>query len=131
MDVFHQEEEEEEETSGDVKCKVIDEQLMWLRETLSLAEHDPNIKHIFVQGHTPVMTTSSSSLCSRVSGKLKLQDGTNSPFWKTLSEYDVDIYLTGETHDITISQDNDPIHNNNGGRLIQIVHGGLMGFPCA
>ena len=48
MDVFHQE-GEEEETSGDVKCKVIDEQLMWLRETLSLAEQEPNIEHIFVQ----------------------------------------------------------------------------------
>ena len=78
-----------------------------------------------------MLEPNTTSLFSRVSGKRKLQGGTNPPFWKTLSEYDVDIYLTGETHDITISQDNDPIHNNNGGRLIQIVHGGLMGFPSA
>ncbi|MEM9187198.1 MAG: hypothetical protein AAGB00_11955, partial [Planctomycetota bacterium] len=102
-----------------ITVTVADEQLAWLEQTLEDANNDPTIDHIFVQGHTTVITP----VASRWSGGLKISGQTDSDFWGALRDAGADLYLSGEVHDVTVNQDAvEP-------SLLQISHGGIFGFP--
>ena len=53
------------------------------------------------------------------SSQLHLMGGANSAAWKLFEKYDVDLYLAGEAHDVTVLEK---------GGVTQIVHGGLFQF---
>lgn len=96
--------------NGNWSLSVTGDQLTWLENTLS--EHQDK-DFIVVQGHVPV-----TNVNSRNSSALTLEGGRSSRFWTTLRQYDVDAYLCGEHHDITVEQIDG---------IWQIVHGSLWG----
>lgn len=85
-------------------------QLAWLDGLLGRARAD-GVQHIVVQGHTPVL----GPLRSRSSSRLTMAGGGAAPFWQVLKRHNVDLYLSGEMHDITTQTDG----------VLQVVHGGL------
>ncbi|MBN2273567.1 MAG: metallophosphoesterase, partial [Bacteroidales bacterium] len=90
---------------------VTGEQLKWFTEVLN-ANRDATFK--IVQGHVPVW----GEVKSRSSSRLMLNNGKESAFYKTMKEYDVDIYLAGEFHDVTVLESDG---------IWQIVHGSSWG----
>lgn len=90
-------------------------QLRWLRRVLARTDAE----HVIVQGHAPVSEPSEA----RVSGRLRISGGTTGRFWKTLAEGGVDLYLAGEFHDVDVARP--------AGGPVQVVHGGILGFPRA
>ncbi len=86
-------------------------QLTWLESVLKQANAD-GVDWIIVQGHTPIL----GPVRSKSSSKLMYQGGVNSPLWKMMTKYKVDLYLCGEVHDITARY---------GMGITQISHGGL------
>jgi hypothetical protein len=103
--------EQFEVRDGQMHLTVSGQQLKWFEQVLK--DHR-NADHIIVQGHLPVF----GPVKARSSSYLMLEDGTNSDFWRLMKEYNVDLYLCGEFHDITIGQ-KDGIH--------QIVAGSSWG----
>jgi hypothetical protein len=99
---------------GTVNAAVEDEQLTWLQNTLAGAQTDPNIKHIIVQGHTPCLTPVRGQ-----GSHIVMPGGENTDFWQSLEQYNVDLYLCGEVHNMSAS--------NHGG-VEQVAHGGLIGY---
>ncbi|MGH3344778.1 MAG: metallophosphoesterase family protein [Carbonactinosporaceae bacterium] len=93
-----------------VTATVNDGQLRWLDETLTEARAD-GVKHILVQGHTPVLIP----VRYAHSSKMRLKGGSDSRFWQTLQRHDVDLYLCGEVHDMTTLTDG----------VVQVSHGAL------
>ena len=86
-------------------------QLRWLDRLLGRMRAK-GVEHIVVQGHTPVL----GPVPSRHSSDLMMTGGAESAFWRLLERHDVDLYLTGEMHDMTTLT---------AGGVIQVVHGGL------
>ncbi|HVM19440.1 MAG TPA: metallophosphoesterase [Egibacteraceae bacterium] len=108
VDVFH--------TDGlRVRPLVAGGQLRWLRSTLRRARMDPSIRFIAVQGHVPVI----GPVRWHRSSRLHLRRGPRSPFWQTLQNHGVDLYLCGEVHDTTAIRR---------GGVWQISHGGAVGW---
>ena len=98
VDPFYQESPYTEiARSGTVAMKVTGDQLTWLDNVLGEARKLPKIKHIFVQGHTPVLHPVRKS---RSSGQM-LEGEEKSEFWQTLRRHKVDIYFTGEVRRFT------------------------------
>jgi len=87
------------------------EQLAWLEETLKANQ---DAEFIIAQGHLPVV----GPVRSKNSSASMLVDGTDSPLWKLMVEYGVDVYLCGEHHRITVKKRDG---------IWQIVHGALWG----
>lgn len=87
-------------------------QLEWLRGVLAAAGPDTTV---MVQGHVPVVTP----VRERGSSGLLLQGGADSAFWQLLEEYDVELYLAGEVHAFTASQQVER-------GTVQLAHGGLF-----
>lgn len=87
-------------------------QLAWLDRLLE----DTDAKHVFVQGHTPVIGP------VRMTGSSGLMHagGADSPFWQTLRRHDDRLlnitYLAGEVHNFTA-------HASIDGGVMQIAHG--------
>ena len=108
VDVF----EQGQGKQGEIVAQVKGEQLTWLRQTL---EAHPDVYHIVVMGHTPILGPVRRNLTSA----LMLEEGRRSPLWRTMVINGVDLYLCGEVHAVTcIERD----------RLQQVVHGGLFGY---
>ena len=100
---------------GDVVPQLDQAQLRWLKRVLRGARTG-GVDWVVVQGHVPVLkpvrTTGSSGIFYR--------GGSQSPFWRALTKYDVDLYLSGEVHNVTaVSRSSGPL---------QISHGGLFAF---
>ena len=89
-------------------------QRTWLRKVLAKAKHD-KVKWIIVQGHVPIL----GPVRHRGSSRLHLMGGADSAAWKLFEKYDVDLFLAGEAHDVTVLEK---------GGVTQIVHGGLFQF---
>ncbi|MET0526448.1 MAG: metallophosphoesterase [Nocardioides sp.] len=89
-------------------------QRSWLRNVLRKARQD-GVQWIIVQGHVPIL----GPVRARGSSELRLLDGADSAVWKLFEKYDVDLYLAGEAHDVTVLEE---------GGVTQIVHGGLFQF---
>lgn len=78
--------------------------LSWLEGVLATARNDVEIKYIFVQGHLPILRP----VRSIRSSNMHLRGDKNSPLWKLLEKYNVDIYFSGEVHDITVNKETSP-----------------------
>jgi hypothetical protein len=87
------------------------EQLSWFREVL---RENKDAKFKVVQGHIPVW----GEINYRSSSRLMLDNGKSSEFYKAMIKNDVDLYLCGEFHDITVLESDG---------LWQIVHGSSWG----
>jgi hypothetical protein len=96
-------------TPDGVRATVKRGQLAWLDGLLG----STSAKHVFVQGHTPVL----GPVRQLNSSGLMLEGGEDSPFWQTLKRHGVDAYLCGEVHEITAIDD---------GTVVQIAHGALL-----
>ncbi len=98
---------------GLVTCTVRGKHLKWFVNVLKLGRSDPSIDHIFVQAHVPILQPVRKNDCSG-----QFFDGAeNSPFWKTMRKYKVDVYFAGEVHANTVTKD--PQSN-----LLQVVSRG-------
>ncbi|MDX1639809.1 MAG: metallophosphoesterase [Balneolaceae bacterium] len=100
-----------EDAGNRMAMTVSGRQLQWLRQTL---EKYQDKEFIIVQGHVPVV----GPVESKNSSANMLEGGTDSAFWKTMVEYNVDAYLCGEHHRITAKKRDG---------IWQIVHGALWG----
>lgn len=98
----------------DVHAELDPRQLAWLRRVLGSARND-GVPWLIVQGHTPIL----SPVRSKMSSALTYSRGADSELWATLVEYGVGMYLCGEVHDITATTTDG---------VLQLAHGGLMGF---
>lgn len=95
---------------GTVTGAVTGKQLEWLEFVLSEARIEPSIRYVFVQGHLPVLYP----VRKVGSSGMMMDDGEESPFWKTLRKHQVDIYFAGEVHANTATKD--PVSD-----LVQVV----------
>ena len=109
VDVFNQ------RSDGTVHAEVRNAQLRWLYGVLRRANADERVRFIVVQGHTPVLPPERGVASSRI----RLERGRSSAFWKTLKRHAVDLYLCGEFHAISTSND---------GGVEQVVHAGVIGW---
>jgi hypothetical protein len=90
------------------------QQRAWLRGVLRRAVRD-DVRWIIVQGHIPIL----GPVRTRGSSGLTLPGGERSKLWRMFEKYDVDLYLSGEAHDVTVLDH---------GGVTQITHGGLFAF---
>ena len=90
------------------------QQRNWLRGVLRRAKRD-QVRWIIVQSHLPIL----GPVRTRGSSGLHLPGGANSKLWQMFEKYDVDLYLSGEAHDVTVLDH---------GGVTQITHGGLFAF---
>lgn len=88
-----------------------EEQLRWLDKVLT--EHKA-AEFKLVQGHLPIV----GPVRSKNSSASMLKGGTKSELWKLLVKHQIDAYLCGEHHRVTV-------HHHDG--IWQIVHGALWG----
>ncbi len=126
IDVFRQDDPytKLDNRTGSVVATVDGNHLTWLDNVLTAADSDPNIDHVIVQAHSPVLTP----VRVRGSSELYLRDydgttdgsnadwGANTDFWQTLAAHDVDFFFAGEVHHNTLSISDG---------VIQIVHDGI------
>ena len=89
------------------------EQLAWVDRTLS--QRAEAVDHVIVMGHTPIV----APVRARASSRMTLDGGRESPLWQVMKKHDVDLYLSGEVHDITCTEVDG---------VMQIVHGTLIGY---
>jgi Icc-related predicted phosphoesterase len=101
VDVF------EIDKQGGVKIRVSGEQLAWVENTLN---KNKQAEHIIFVGHIPILP----KWRVRSSSRISLPGGSDTALWKLMKKHNVDLYLCGEVHDISIQQKNG-IH--------QVVHG--------
>ena len=102
LDAFYQEDPNKSIShEGSVTGAVTTEQLLWFENVLSEARKDSSIKHIIVQSHLPVIYP----VRKVNSSGMFMDDGMNSPFWKVMQKYNVDIYFAGEVHANTVTKD--------------------------
>lgn len=88
-----------------------DAQLQWMEEVLT--DHK-DAQFVIVQGHLPIV----GPVESKNSSASMLKDGVESGLWKLMVKHEVDIYLCGEHHRITVKKRDG---------IWQIVHGALWG----
>ena len=97
----------EQDDHGEVHVRVGQKQQDWIAQTLT-ANKDAD--HRVVMGHVPILP----GWRWRSSSRFSLPQGADSPLWQLMSKHEVDLYLCGEVHDISLQQ-------NNG--VLQVVHG--------
>ncbi len=90
------------------------QQMRWLRQVLRKAQRD-GVRWTIVQGHTPILWP----VRVRGSSGLHYEGGRASALWKTFREFDVDLYLAGEVHDVTAKEADG---------ITQITHGGAFQY---
>ncbi|MGH8968660.1 MAG: metallophosphoesterase family protein [Actinomycetes bacterium] len=103
-------------TGDGVRATVTRGQRRWLNRLIPQARRN-GVKHVIVQGHTPVL----GPVRQRNSSGLMLEGGASSPLWQLLKRHKVDLYLCGEVHDMTTRV--------NG--VVQVSHGGLLAHADA
>jgi len=89
-------------------------QMRWLRNVLAKAKRD-RVPWVIVQGHTPILWP----VRVRGSSGLHYDGGASSELWQVFKKYGVDLYLTGEVHDVTSTEQNG---------ITQISHGGAFQY---
>jgi len=88
------------------------QQLWWLDDVLKKANKD-KVDWIIVQGHTPIL----GPVRQQSSSGLMYKNGATSTLWKMLARHKVDLYFSGEVHDVTMRRKNG---------VTQISHGGYF-----
>lgn len=96
-------------SGGGVTVRLDEDQRRWLSTTLRRAKKQ-RVPWVVVQGHTPVM----GPVRTRFSSALTY-DGSD--LLGLMRRHDVDVYLTGEVHDHTVTRRRG---------LVQVAHGGLF-----
>ncbi len=86
---------------GSVDGEVTGNHLNWLDRVLDAGKNHPDIDHIFVQGHFPVLHPVRRS---KSSGQM-MKDNEHSQFWQVMKKHNVDIYFCGEVHLNTVTKD--------------------------
>ncbi|MEJ7834331.1 MAG: metallophosphoesterase, partial [Nocardioides sp.] len=101
-------------TEKRARVRVEKQQMAWLKRVLAKANRD-GVKWIIVQGGVPILFP------TRVRGSsgLHYEGGRKSELWKVFKTYGVDLYLTGEVHDVTATEADG---------ITQITHGGAFQF---
>lgn len=97
---------------GAVHIRLTGDQLDWVRTTIAQARAN-GVEHVIVQGHVSVL----GPVNNQYSSNLMYEGGRGSEFWQMLKRRDVDLYLAGEAHDMTVHTD---------GTLVQVTHGGYV-----
>jgi 3',5'-cyclic AMP phosphodiesterase CpdA len=97
-------------TPARAKLRLDPQQRSWLRDVLRRARRD-QVRWIIVQGHLPIL----GPVRARGSSELYLDGGATSGVWRMFEKYGVDLYLSGEAHDVTVLER---------GGVTQITHGG-------
>lgn len=92
------------------------EHLQWFEKVLIEARKIPEIKHIIVQAHSPVLPPVRGQRTSM----LYVEDFEKSSFWKMMRKYQVDLYIAGEVHAPSVQR-------IPGQFPIQVVHGAPFG----
>jgi hypothetical protein len=117
VDVFRQDDPAVtiDSKTGSVRNDVVGDQLAWLDSVLAAAAQDPQIDHVIVQGHVPVLVP----VRQQSSSGLTMPGSGESAFWQTLSARKVDVYIAGEVHAMSAA---------NYAGVEQVVHGGIMGY---
>ena len=100
-----------EDAGGEFKYIVGEDQLAWMERTLI---SNKDAEFVVVQGHLPIV----GPVRSKNSSASMLRNGTDSDLWKLMVEHDVDVYLCGEHHRITVKKQDG---------IWQVVHGALWG----
>ena len=108
LDVFESDFDSEEK----IRAKVTGKQLAWMQS--ALADHS-EVDHLFVMGHTPII----GPVKRKHSSGLMLEGDSQAPVWQLMASTRVDLYLCGEVHAITCTE--------NAG-IEQIAHGSLLGW---
>jgi hypothetical protein len=90
---------------------VTGKQLQWFNEVM---EQNSDAKFKIIQGHVPVW----GEIKARSSSAIMLHNGRENPFYQSMKKYDVDLYLCGEFHDVTILEADG---------IWQVVHGSSWG----
>lgn len=101
-------------TSKRMRLRLDGAQMRWLVKVLAKARRD-GVRWTVVQGHLPVVGP------VRIAGSSGLfyEGGRSSRLWQVFRQYGVDVYLSGEVHDVTaVSRDG----------ILQVSHGGLFQF---
>jgi hypothetical protein len=101
-------------TPDHARLQVDRQQLHWLVGVLKKARRD-GVRWTIVQGHIPVLWP----VRTRGSSGLHYPGGARSKLWQVFKRYGVDVYLCGEVHDTTAT-DQDGI--------LQLAHGGAFQF---
>ncbi len=89
-------------------------QMRWLRNVLAKAKRD-GVKWVIAQGHTPILWP----VRTRGSSGLHYEGGDKSELWRVFKQGGVDLYLAGEVHDVTATEQDG---------ITQITHGGAFQF---
>ncbi len=89
-------------------------QMRWLRKVLAKAKRD-GVTWVIAQGHTPIL----SPVRVRGSTGLLYEDGAESELWQVFKKGGVDLYLAGEVHDVTATEQDG---------ITQITHGGAFQY---
>jgi hypothetical protein len=97
---------------GAVHTHLTGDQLSWVRTTIEQARAG-GVKNVIVQGHVSVL----GPVHHQYSSNLMYEGGSGSAFWQMLKRHNVDLYLAGEAHDMTVHTD---------GTLVQVTHGGYV-----
>ncbi|MDZ7260715.1 MAG: metallophosphoesterase [candidate division KSB1 bacterium] len=90
---------------------VIGDQLEWFKKVLN---ENRDVRFKIVQGHVPIW----GDLNYRSSSRLMLNNGKQSEFYQTMKQHDIDLYLCGEFHAVTVLESDG---------IWQIVHGSSWG----
>lgn len=108
LDVF----ESDPQSEKGIRAKVTGKQLAWVQDVL--AKHR-DVDHILVMGHTPIL----GPVKRKHSSGLMLEGDNQAPIWQLMAANKVDLYLCGEVHAITCTE--------NAG-VEQVAHGSLLGW---
>lgn len=100
-----------------VKVDVTGTQLAWLDSTLTQADADPSINHVIVLAHAPVAGPNAVKV--QHSSGLRNATGEDGPLWQTLAAHDVDLFLPGEVHDISMQLADDVLQVVTGTNIFQ------------
>lgn len=102
VDIFLQESAEEGHgEQGTVVGEMTGEHLEWFREVLSEASRIPDIRHVVVQSHLPVLYP----VRKYASSGMLVEGNAGSRFMEAMREGGVDLYLSGEVHANTVTVD--------------------------
>jgi hypothetical protein len=99
--------------TGTVTGRVSGAHLDWFDSILREGRRNNVVKHIFVQGHFPVLFP----VRKVQSSGMYIDDHDNSPFLKVMRTHKVDIYFAGEAHLNTVTKDYES-------ELVQVVSRG-------
>jgi hypothetical protein len=97
---------------GTVHTRLTSGQLGWVDRTIGEAKAS-GVENVIVQGHVSVL----GPVNNQYSSNLLYEGGRSSAFWQMLKRHNVDLYLAGEAHDMTVHTD---------GTLVQVTHGGYV-----